>query len=128
MPPARISKLRPLTVPARCQRVEIGDAVRPEHDRLAIDDEALLAQLQRGGDDQREAIGPIITASADQAHAVLLADKHHAITVVLDLVDPSGAGEYLVRIGWEQKIVQLCALCPRRDFVSDKFATVSPNI
>jgi hypothetical protein len=34
-----------------------------------------LPQLQRCADDQRKAIGPIITTPADQPHAVLIA--HH---------------------------------------------------
>jgi hypothetical protein len=90
-----------LVVPARGQRVEIGDAVLVEHDDLAINHEVLPAQLQRGRDDQREAPGPIITAPADKPHAVLLAYEHHPKAVVLDFVDPIGADGYFVRFSRE---------------------------
>jgi len=56
------------------QGVEVRDAVRPEHDRLAVNDEMILAQLQRGFNDERKLPRPIITAPADQAHAVPIAD------------------------------------------------------
>src|SRR5215472_7607647 len=51
-------ELRPLVVPARVQRCEVRDAVGAEHDRLPVDHEMLLAQFQRGRDDQREALIP----------------------------------------------------------------------
>jgi hypothetical protein len=40
-----------------------------------------------------------MATSADQANAVLLADDHHPVAVVLDLVQPVGAGGHLVRLG-----------------------------
>jgi len=63
----------------------------------------LVPQLPRGRDDQREAIGPVITAAADQPNTVLLADDHHAIAVVPDFVQPIVAGRRLVGFGWERK-------------------------
>jgi hypothetical protein len=50
-------------VAARGQRVEVRDAVRLEHDHLAVEDETILRQLQRAGHDQREAVGPVMAAT-----------------------------------------------------------------
>jgi len=55
---------------AGMQRVEIGDAVNPEDDGLAIDDELLVAVFQRGLDDPGIALGPVIAAPSDQPHAM----------------------------------------------------------
>jgi hypothetical protein len=74
----RRQKVRPLVVLARTQHVEVGDAVFVEHDCLPVDHEMLLAQLRRGLDDQREVRRPIMAASADQAHAVRLANDPHS--------------------------------------------------
>jgi hypothetical protein len=79
----------------------VGYAVLIENDHLAIRHETLLPQLQRGRDNQREALGPITTSPANQAHVILLADEHHAVAVVLDLVDPVGPGGHFVCFGGE---------------------------
>jgi hypothetical protein len=52
---------------------------------------------------------PIMATTADQAHAVLLADDHHPVAVVLDLVQPVGARGHVVRFGGERKRIQHCA-------------------
>jgi hypothetical protein len=52
---------------------------------------------------------PIMAAPADQPHAVLLADDHHPVSVVLDLVLPVGPCGHLVRLGGERKRMQHCA-------------------
>jgi hypothetical protein len=55
------------------QRGGVGDAVGTEYNRLTVDHQILLAQLQRGLDDQWEVRRPIIAATpGDPAHAVLL--------------------------------------------------------
>ena len=72
------------------QRCEVTDAIGAEDDRLAVEYEMLLAQFQRGRDYKREAPSPIMPAPADQTHAVLLADKHHPVPIVLHLVQPVG--------------------------------------
>ena len=41
------------------------DAVGPEHDRLAVEHEMLLAQFQRRRDDKRKAPSPIMPTPAD---------------------------------------------------------------
>jgi hypothetical protein len=88
------------------QRSEVRGAIEAEHDRLSVDHEMLLAQFQRGRDDQREAPRPIMPAPADQTHAALLADKHHPVTVVLHFVQPVRACGHFVRFGGERKRVQ----------------------
>jgi hypothetical protein len=70
------------------QTVEVGDAVNAEQHRLAVNDELALSVLARGLDDPRKALGIVVTAPADQAHAVTVADDHHPVAVVLDLVKP----------------------------------------
>ena len=47
-------------MPARVQRVEVGDAVDAEHHRLAVDHEP-LESIQRRLDDPRITIGPVVT-------------------------------------------------------------------
>jgi hypothetical protein len=73
---------------ARGQRVKIGRAILPQYDHLAIKHETLLRKLQRGRDDQREAIGPVMAASTEQAHTVSIAHDHHPIAVIFNLVNP----------------------------------------
>jgi hypothetical protein len=47
------------------ERVEIRDAVNAKDDRLAIDDELLVAILQRGLDDPGITLRPIVAAARD---------------------------------------------------------------
>ena len=54
-------------------------AVNAKHHRLAVDHELPVAVLQRGLDNPRVALDPVIAAARDQAHAV---------AVVFDLVEP----------------------------------------
>jgi hypothetical protein len=106
-------KRSPLAVPARCQRVEVGDTVLVEHHCLAINHKMLLAPLECGFADPRELFGPVMTTSADQPHTVVLANEHQPVTIVLDLVDPSGAGGHLVCFGGERELRELNWLVAR---------------
>ena len=81
-------------MPPGMQRVEIGNALYPEHHRFAINDEAPLPVLQRGLDNPRIAVGPVITAASDQAHAVTVALQAEPIAVVCNQ-----AGTDLPRVG-----------------------------
>ena len=54
------------------QSVEIGIAINAKDDGLAIDDELLLAVLQRSFDDPGEAAGPVVTTPGDQADAIAI--------------------------------------------------------
>jgi len=58
---------------AGVQRVEIGDAVDAKDDGLAIDHEVLGAVLQRGLDDPRITLRPVIATLGDQADAIAIA-------------------------------------------------------
>src|SRR5262249_50072065 len=81
-----------VALPAGVQGVEVGDAVDAEDDGLAIDHELLDPVLQRSLDDPREAPGPVVAAAGDQADAVAVALYAKPVTVVLDLMEPVGAG------------------------------------
>jgi hypothetical protein len=47
---------------------EVRGPILVERDHLAIDHEMHFGELQRGRDDEREAIGPVTAASTDQTH------------------------------------------------------------
>jgi hypothetical protein len=67
-------------LPARVQRVEIGDAVNAQNDSLAIDDE-LLAPVSEGGlSDPGEALRRVIAAAGNEPHAVAIAFDAQAVT------------------------------------------------
>ena len=73
-------------MPSRVQRIEVGNAVDPEHQGLAIDDVLPDAVLQRGFDDPRIAVGPVITVARDQPHPLVFADNDETVAVVFNLV------------------------------------------
>jgi hypothetical protein len=50
--------------------------------------------------------GPVVAAPADQPHALLIEDDHHAVAVMLDLVQPVGTPGHLTGFGGERKRVQ----------------------
>ena len=61
------------------------------HHGLAVEDEPLLADLARGFHDPRIAIGPVVTASCDQADAVAVPLQPEPVAVLFDLMEPVGA-------------------------------------
>ena len=63
-----------------------------EHHRLAVEDELLDPQLQRGLDDPWVSLGVVQAACGLEPHAIVLPDHHHPVAIVLDLVEPVGAG------------------------------------
>jgi hypothetical protein len=69
------------------QPIEIGNAVDAKQDRLAIDDERGCAVSQRGLNDQRVTIAPVIAVSGEQPNALALALDEQAVAVVLDLME-----------------------------------------
>ncbi len=81
-------ELRFVVVPARMQRVEIGDAVEPEDYDLPLNGEVFLAVLQRSFGNPGITLGPVGAAAGEQTHAPLLADNQHPIAVVLHFVEP----------------------------------------
>jgi hypothetical protein len=64
------------------QGVEIGDAIDAEDDGLAVDGEMLMAIFQLCIDDPRIAVGLVVAAARDQAHAVAVALDADAVAVV----------------------------------------------
>lgn len=60
--------------------------------REIIDDEVLLAVLQRGLDDPGETAGPVMAVSSKQPDVAAMALHAQAVTVILDLMEPVGAG------------------------------------
>jgi hypothetical protein len=74
------------------QRVEIRNAIDPKDDRFAVDHKLTDTVFQSGLTDPREAARPVIAAAGDQPHTVPVALNANAVAVVLDLVQPVGAG------------------------------------
>jgi hypothetical protein len=70
------------------QCVEIGDAVQAQDDGLAIDDKPLDAVLQRGLDNPRISLRPVLAAPGDQAHSVAVPLDPEPKAVILDFVEP----------------------------------------
>ena len=92
---------------ARVQRVEIGDAIDAEDHRLAIDDELLDPVLERGFDNPRIAVRPIVPVAGNQPHAIAIPLDAQPVTVVLDLVEPVGSVRNLAAASWDTKIKRL---------------------
>ena len=88
---------------ARVQGVEIRYAIDAEHNGLAVDDELLLAVLQRCLDDPGKAAGPVVTAARDQPYVAAVALDPQAIAVIFYFVDPVGAVGYDVGGGGKAK-------------------------
>ena len=55
------------------QGVEVRDAIRPENDGLASENELFVPVPQRGLDDPGIALRPIIATSRDQTNAISVA-------------------------------------------------------
>ena len=70
------------------QGIEVGNTIDAKHDRFAIDHEMPLSVLQRGVDDPRIALGPVIAIAGDQAHAVAIALDAQAVAVIFYFVKP----------------------------------------
>ena len=60
-------------MPAGVQAVEIRSPVDAEQHGLAIDHEGRMTVAQRGFDDQRKPIGPVVAVAREQALALVLA-------------------------------------------------------
>ena len=92
-------ELHLVIVLAGVQRVEVGDAVDAEDHGLAVDDEMLLAVLERGLGDPGIAARPVGAVARQQPHALVLPDDKHPIAVVLDFVEPVRSGRNLLAGG-----------------------------
>jgi hypothetical protein len=78
------------------QGVEIRDAIRPEHDGLAIEDELLVSVLQRGLDDPGIALRPVIATARDQTNVITVAVNKQSKAVVFYVVQPAGSRRYRI--------------------------------
>ena len=72
--------------------IEGCDPVVAAHHCLPVDDTGLRAQLSHCLDDEREAIGENIARSAVEPHALARLASNDPEAVVLDFVQPDGAG------------------------------------
>jgi hypothetical protein len=77
---------------ARVQRVEIGNAIDPEHHRLAVDHELLDPVFLGGLDDPQISSGPVAAATGDQPHPHPVALKTEAVAVIFHFMQPIRAG------------------------------------
>jgi hypothetical protein len=77
------------------QGVEDGDTIGAYHNRLAVQGERTGAQLGGGGRDRRIAVGPVIASPGEQAHRGAVPAHDQPVAVVLDLMNPVGAGRRL---------------------------------
>ena len=87
-------------MPARMQLVEIGDPSTLSR-TLTIDDERGCPIAQRGLNDQGIAVGPVITVSGEQLHAlaVELDDQAIAIMCLISWIQSGPAGTLVPRVG-----------------------------
>jgi hypothetical protein len=83
--------------PVAVDGVEDRHAIGAADDRLAVQGER--PQLGSRGRDRRIAAGPIVAASGEQPDGVAVPADLQPISVVLDLVDPIGAGRRLGNAG-----------------------------
>jgi hypothetical protein len=84
------AELNFVVVLAAVQCIEVRDASTPKYG-LAVEHEPLMADLAGRLDDPRVSLGPIVTATRDQAHAFTVPLQPEAVPVALDLVEPVGA-------------------------------------
>ena len=76
--------------------IEAGQPVLVTADDLAIDQAGSHAQVADGLDHEREPLRPIVAPTGDKPDADRIAPRHKAVAVVLDLMNPVGAGRRTV--------------------------------
>ncbi|WFU14382.1 hypothetical protein [Bradyrhizobium sp. CB3481] len=74
------------------EAVEIGSPINTDQHSFAIDNEGADPVAQRGLNDQQKSITPIVAVAREQPHSLALALDDQAIAIMLDFVDPLGAG------------------------------------
>ena len=82
-------------IPALAQELENGQAPLIAANDFPVDQAGPHLQIVHGLDHEGEAGGPIIAPFGEQTDADRIAPGHQTITVMLDLVDPIGAGRWL---------------------------------
>ena len=83
-------------VAAAAQDVEAGEPVLVAAHHLAVDQAGPHLEVVHGLDHEREAVRPVIAAPGDQPDADGISTRHKAIAVVLNLMNPVGAGRRTV--------------------------------
>ena len=82
-----------LTAPSSVrQRMKVWRSVVVGDHGLAIDQERRGLEAERGIDDGREAVGPVMAAACEASDARAIPAHHQPIAVVLDFVNPERAG------------------------------------
>src|SRR5262245_14116559 len=83
--------------------IERGNAVVIAGDSFAVDDAGAGAQAGQRLDDQREAMGEVITRTAVEPHLRVLLAGNDAEAVMLDFMQPLAAAGQLIGFGWETR-------------------------
>jgi hypothetical protein len=88
-------------IPTVAEQLEGGHAVLIAAHHLAIDQARTHLEMVHGLHHERVADCPVVTPAGDQSDAHGIATGHKPETIVLDLVNPVGAGRGLVGGGRE---------------------------
>jgi hypothetical protein len=78
------------------EELEGGHPLLVTTHHLAIDQTGLHLEVVHGLDHEGEAVRPVVAAPGNQPDADGVAPGHQPVTVVLDLVNPVGAGRRAV--------------------------------
>jgi hypothetical protein len=84
-----------LTAPSSVpQRMEVRRPVVVRDHGLAIDQKRCRLEVERGINDGRETVCPVMAALGEAADARAIPPHHQPVAVVLDLVNPERAGRW----------------------------------
>ena len=83
------------------QPLEHRESVLVAGDCFAINQAGSRLEPVHGLDDERVARCPVVPVAGEQPDAGDVAPDHHAESVVLDLVNPTGAGRRAIGAGWQ---------------------------
>ena len=83
-------------VPAAAQDVEPGEPALVAAHHLPVDQAGPHLEVVHGLDHEREAVRPVVAAPGNQPDADGIAPRHQPVAVVLDLMQPVGAGRRAV--------------------------------
>jgi hypothetical protein len=88
-------------MPPVADAVEACHAVIVAAHRLAVDDAGARAQAGEGLDNQREAVGQVISRAAIEPHPRAVLAGHDAEAVMLDFVNPQRTRRQRIGLGGE---------------------------
>ena len=80
---------------------EGGEALRVEHDDLAVEDRGVGRDALHGSGDGLDAVGPVEAGAGEYLDGVALLASLHAVAVELEFVEPVFAGGRLFDFGGE---------------------------